>query len=369
VADVVATVPHPGFDQSAMDGYAARHQDAVAGAILRVVGEQPAGVSRGLSVGPGEVVRVFTGAPLPAGATAVVMQEDAEAVAAHGGVGGAVRVAAAAVEGEFVRRRAEDLCVGQVLLRAGDEVTPQRVGLLASQGLACVAVGRWPAAAVVVTGDELCEPGRQLAPGQVFNSNGPMLDALLRRAGVRELAAFSCPDDPEATREVLAAASALADVVVVSGGVSVGDHDHVKSCLEPCGFAASFWRVKIKPGKPLLFGTHRSGQKLLFGLPGNPVSSFVTAVAFVLPAIRKWAGASRGHCGGRLVPCTSGVALANPGDRPHYLRGQLTSGGEFLPTGTQASHSLAGLGEADALVRVGAGAEFAAGQPLTALLL
>lgn len=350
VEEVRATLDLPGFDNSAMDGYAVRAADATTGARLRVVGQQAAGPDLGLEIGPGEAVRLFTGAPLPRGADAVVMQEDTERTEGDGWV--TLREAAAL--GEFVRRRGGDLCTGQRLLSPGDRLTAARIGVLASQGLTEILVPARPTVAIVTTGDELLPPdGGPPGPGQLFESNGALLTAVARHFGAEAVAAHA-PDEPEALRATLADALKTADFLWIAGGVSVGERDYVKPCLEAEGCMTDFWRVKVKPGKPFLFAQAPSGARV-FGLPGNPVSAFVTALLFAVPALEKWSGGDP-QAGEPPLPRLRGrlqTPLANPGDRPHYLRSRYDHAtGVFHLTGLQESHALGGLCGANALVRL-----------------
>ncbi|MCF6313668.1 MAG: molybdopterin molybdotransferase MoeA, partial [Verrucomicrobiales bacterium] len=287
--DVVAQVDLPSFDNSAMDGYALRYQDACeVGARLVVTGEQAAGADRALRVDEGEALRIFTGAPMPAGADAVIMQEDVRVIELEGGVR-QIEVGDAVDEvGEFVRRRGADVCVGQKIISAGENITPGRIGLLASQGVAELAVHALPRVAVVTTGDELIEPGTEMTAGHIFNSNGPMLAALVKSVLGCEAQRFHARDEAEVLKATLQQALDENDVVLIAGGVSVGDHDLVKPMLNELGVEMDFWRVRIKPGKPFLFG--RRGDTQVFGLPGNPVAAYTTFLLFVAAALRKRAG-------------------------------------------------------------------------------
>jgi molybdopterin molybdotransferase len=342
----------PVFDNSAMDGYAVQAESCQSGARLRVVGEQPAGTDRGLTIRTGEAIRIFTGAPLPAGADAVIMQEDVtrddETIIAQ----------CAAEPGEFIRRAGSDLAAGQKILAQGEEIAPQTLALLASQGMAAVEVGGVPRVAVVATGDELARPGETPAPGKIFESNSLMLHALALRAGAEVVLTDHSSDDLARMTEIFGH-GLQTDALIVSGGVSVGDHDFVKPALRALGAEIDLWRVAIKPGKPFLFGT--AGQCCIFGLPGNPVSAFVTFLKFVRPALLKMSGAAEEHWGLPAVPAQLAADVTNDGDRPHYLRGRLESG-VFRLIGRQESHALFGLSRANALLRAAAGCKFAAGE-------
>lgn len=347
-ADVFATLPLPPFDNSAMDGYAIHSSDCgPAGRKLILTGEQPAGPDRGLEVTAGHCVRIFTGAPLPRGTGAVVMQEDT----LRSADGQCISLTESTDPGEFIRQAGADLCAGQRILTAGDPITPTRLAVLASQGSATLLCGTRPRACLVTTGNELIPPGQALtASGQIYNSNGPMLGALFAQAGAKTTALHS-PDDLPLLTQILGNALTSHDVVVLAGGVSVGDHDFVKPALEALGIPLQFWRVRMKPGKPFLFTTHAG--KLIFGLPGNPASAFVTAVLFVLPALRKLAGASESGALPVTTPATLTAAAGNPGDRPHYLRGHYQfSTASFTPVGLQQSHALAALASSNALLRL-----------------
>ncbi len=332
-----------------------------AGARFRVqAGEQPAGRDRGLALEEGTALRVFTGAPLPRGTDAVVMQEDADARDS------ALTVRETVAAGEFIRRAGADLCRGQRLLAAGETVTPQAVAALAAQGLATILAPRRPRVAILATGDELQPPGAPLLLGCLYESNGPMLAALCAVAGAQALPLGVAPDDLGATRGLIARGLTEADALVVAGGMSVGERDFVKEALAAEGVRADLWRVAMKPGKPFLFGRGREGQAV-FGLPGNPVSAFVTFLIFALPALRRMGGAPVADAPLPMVPAVAGEPLANRDSRPHWLRGRLDRG-TFHPTGRQESHALGGLLRANALVRVPAGASFAAGAAMEALL-
>lgn len=355
-ADVLSPAALPRFDQSAMDGYALRAADTPG--FLRLAGEQPAGPARDLAVRPGEAVRIFTGAPLPPGADAVVMQEEVRAQPGRGGI----EIAAAVPPGEFIRRRGEDVCAGQRLLAAGEAVTAARIGLLYAAGLAEISVHRRPRIAIVTSGDELRPLGAPLAPGELHDSNRPMLAAQLA-PGAEIIGTAQTRDDPAALAETIRG-FASADAIVLSAGVSVGAHDPVHAALRQLGATVDLWRVAVKPGKPFLLA--HLGRQILFGLPGNPVSSFVTAHLFVRPALARLGGSA--HPTPPRVPIPLGAPVQNPGDRTLYLRASWRNG-RALPAPLQPSHGLASLAASDLLVRLEPGATHQAGELVPCLSL
>jgi molybdopterin molybdotransferase len=347
--NVVARLPLPTFDNSAMDGYAVVASSSRKGARLQVIGEQPAGTDRELRISPGHAIRIFTGAPIPAGADAVVMQEDT--TRERDGVVVNVDVDV----GEFIRRRGCDLAEGQKILARGDRIRPATIALLASQGFSHVAIGGEVSAAIVSTGDEIVMPGRKLDRGQIYDSNWILLGALLQCCGASVTSAEHCPDQRERLIEAIQRGM-KSHILVITGGVSVGEHDLVQATLRSLGVRIDVWRVAIKPGKPFLFG--KAGGCAVFGLPGNPVSAFVTFLQFVRPAILKMMGASDIDLPKTQARLT--VDIANEGDRTHYMRGRIDNG-TFVPIGRQESHALFGLSQSNALLRVAVGESLKAG--------
>lgn len=352
--EVLGVIDSPPFDNSSMDGYAVRAGEAQAGSTLPVAElEQAAGADLGFALETGKAIRIFTGAAIPEGADAVIMQEDVERD------GDRITVIEGVVAGENIRRRGGDVCAGQRLLERGDLVTPARIGLLASQGIPEIPVHARPLVHIVTTGDELVEPGAPLVPGEIYNSNAPMLQAAVARTGGIGVPSH-CYDDREELREAFERAFAASDLLVIAGGVSVGDRDFVREVLKDLGVETDFWRVRLKPGKPFLFGRHPGGTPV-FGLPGNPVSAFVTYSIFVAPVIRRLLGMSEEEAIAPAERAVAGEPLANEGDRPHYLRG-IREGGTVRLSGTQQSHAIFGLSRADCLVRLEPGKEVAAGE-------
>jgi molybdopterin molybdotransferase len=347
--DILARLPLPTFDNSAMDGYAVVASSSRKGARLKVIGKQPAGIDRELRIFPGEAVRIFTGAPIPAGADAVIMQEDTTRE------GDEIVVNVDVAPGEFVRRRGCDLAEGQKILARGEPIRSTTIALLASQGFADVTIGGQVNAAIVSTGDEIVMPGKKLDQGQIYDSNSILLQALVQRCGVSVTSAEHCPDQRGRLIEALQL-GIKSHVLVITGGVSVGEHDLVQATLRSLGAKIDIWRVAIKPGKPFLFG--QVNGCAVFGLPGNPVSAFVTFLQFVRPAILKMMGADDLNL--PTVPARLTVDLANEGDRALYVRGRIENG-TFAPIGRQESHALFGLSQSNALLRIAVGEALKAG--------
>lgn len=346
--DVRATIDVPGADNAQMDGYAVRCADFPAswppgGVRLPVSQRIPAG-QVGAPLAAGTAARVFTGAPIPAGADAVVMQEAVRA-------DGEVAVFAEAPEpGAWIRRVGDDIRCGQVILRAGERLTPQACGLAASVGLPSLQVAPTLRVACFFTGDELAMPGEPLRPGAIYNSNRFVLGGLLRRLGCEVIDLGIVPDSLEATRAALREAAARSDLVVTSGGVSVGEEDHVKPAVRAEGELA-LWQVAIKPGKPLASGHVRraDGSRALFvGLPGNPVSSFVTFLVLVRPLVLRLQG--------RLDTAPPRLALRadfewpRPDRRREFLRTRINASGGLDRFPNQGSAVLTSTVWADGLV-------------------
>jgi molybdopterin molybdotransferase len=350
--DLVARLPMPVFDNSAMDGYAVVASACTQGTRLWVIGEQPAGVDRQLRVASGEAIRIFTGAPTPAGADAVVMQEDTTRNDAE------IVVNVEVHPGDFVRRCGCDLAEGQKFLAKGERIRPATTALLASQGFADVTVGGEVNVAIISTGDELVKPGEKIEQGQIYESNSVLLQGLAQRCGASVRSVEYCPDDRDALTEALKR-GIQHDVLIISGGVSVGEHDLVQATLRSLGAKIDIWRVAIKPGKPFLFG--QIGPCAIFGLPGNPVSVFITFWRFVRPAVLKMMGASDSELEPAKAMAELIVDLRNDSERAHYFRGRIENG-KFSIVGRQESHALFGLSQSNALLRVAVGESLKAGE-------
>jgi len=311
--DVAARVTQPPIAVSSMDGYAVRAADfATLPARLRVVGEAAAGGGHAGRLGPGEAVRIFTGAPVPEGADAVVMQENTEAG------NEAVTVLAGVAVGANIRPAGLDFTAGTVGLRAGRRLTPRDIGLAATMNVPWLAVRRRPRIALLATGDEVVRPGDPLGPSQIVSSNTLALAALVGEAGGEAIDLGIAADD-EASLKRLAAGAAGCDLLVTTGGVSVGDRDLVRSVLGEAGLVIDFWRIAMRPGKPLLFG--RIGATPLLGVPGNPVSALVCGLLFLEPAILRMLGL--GDERRRWARARLGRDLPANDAREDYLRARL----------------------------------------------
>ena len=344
--DLKAAGDVPPFPCSAMDGYAIVYGDA--DRTLTVVGESRAGTPSAQPLADGQAIRISTGAAIPHGATAVIPQENVEIR------DGVIVTRFAVTEGEHVRGAGEDMRAGETVLRAGTTLGGAELGAAVAAGAAELTVYRRPRVQVLSTGDELRAPGEPLGPGEIHNSNAPMLDALATAEGAVTTTPQRLPDDRAATEAGLAGALETNDVVIVTGGVSVGPHDHVKPALAALGVEEVFWRVALQPGKPTWFG--RRGDMLVFGLPGNPVSAVVTFSLFVRPAL----AALQGRRETELFESEAvlGTAVRRNPDREQAIRVRLERRNGALvatPNGPQGSHIVTSLLGADALAFVPAG--------------
>jgi len=362
--DLRATVDSPPFDNSAVDGYAIRASDSKVGRVFEVVDEAPAGRPSEKSVGEGEAIKIFTGGVIPAGSDAVVMVENTS------GWGESFELKKDAETGQNLRASGEDARKGDLILREGTEIGAPEIALSATQGYGTLPVHRRPRVVVLSTGTELVEPGtRKLSPGEIFDSNSFAIVAQACEAGAEARRVHAASDDEEVLRAALEEALENADVVVTSGGVSVGEKDLVKSTLLDLGVEQVFWGVKFKPGKPLFYG--KRDDTRFFGLPGNPVSAMVCFDLFVRPALMGMMNREdreRPH-----IQVYFKDHIENKFGRMHAMRVSLkkTERGWLAESvGAQGSGLVSSLTKADALALIGPQSEgIPAGEPVEAILL
>ena len=334
----------PPFDTSAMDGYAVHESDLNQDRELAVVGESRAGHVYQNAAAPGTAIRIFTGAPIPRGTSAVVIQEDVERN------GDQIRFRASLEIGENIRRRGHDIAKTQLLAKAGDRLDAYKISWLAACGVTNLTAVRRIRVALFSTGDELIDPGTPLGPGQIYDANRTALRELLSERPVEVLDLGALPDDPHAINRALETAAKAADVVVTSGGVSVGDADYVKDVVAQAG-SLDFWKIALKPGKPLAVG--RVGKALFFGLPGNPVSTIITYLLFVAPTIDRLCGMSDNTP--YRLPAILQETIEHHQGRREYVRGVFRTNDDRVtvsPTGDQSSNRLATFANANCLIVV-----------------
>ena len=342
-APLAASRDMPPFDASSMDGYAVRAEDVQEAPVeLKVIAEAAAGHGANVEVGPGEAVRIFTGSPLPKGADCIIIQENTERD------GDVVRVLQPGVAGRFIRERGMDYHAGETLLHPGTKLGARQINLAASLNCPTLPVRRKPRVAILASGDELVLPGQQPGPDQIIASNSFGLAAFVRQHGGEPLDLGLQPDDVQAIAEAMQR-GAQADVLVTIGGASVGDHDHVGDAFELLGIARDFWKIAMRPGKPLLFA--RRGQQRILGLPGNPVSALVCAFVFLRPLMAALLGTDMTP---QRVPAILGADVPENDERQDNLRVRLQRGEDgtliALPFSRQDSAMLRYLTEADALL-------------------
>lgn len=370
-ADVRSALDVPPEDNSAMDGYALRVADVTTAGTVLPVSQRIAAGHVGTALEAGTAARIFTGAQVPAGADAVVMQEQCEAIAPGpaGGLG-QVRVHTLPEPGRWIRRRGEDVRRDAVVLHAGMRLTAPAMGLAASVGAAQLQVWRRPRVALFSTGDELAMPGEALKPGAIYNSNRFTLRGLLQAAGCEVADLGIVPDRLDATRDALRRGAAQADLVLTCGGVSVGEEDHLKPALQAEG-RLDLWQIAIKPGKPLAFGAVRrgggGGEALYVGLPGNPVSAVVTFLVAVMPLLRRLAGAA--PAAAAPITMTAGFDWPRPDRRREFLRARVGADGRLELFANQSSGVLTSVVWADGLIDNPAGQAIAAGDAVRFLPL
>lgn len=339
--DVLSPLPLPPFRQSSMDGYAIHHEDIIeAGTRLPVVGESQAGTRTPLVLKRGTAVHILTGAPVPDGATAVVMREKAIRE------GETVSIEAYPVEeGKDVRKLGQQIQQGEVGMPKDTYLTPGSVGFLCGMNVQRVTVYRKPAIGILVTGDELVQPGNELGFGQVYEANSSMLAAVLKAEGVEEVSIRYVPDNKEATLQALRELTEAYDVVLTTGGVSVGDYDYVGTSLNEIGVEKIFYKVRQRPGKPVYFG--KKGETFVFGLPGNPAATLVCFYQYVLPALRMMSGRKDCFLPTLQLPITDAFSFA--GERDEFLKAIATTS-EVTPLDGQESFILRSFAIANALI-------------------
>ncbi len=357
--DCTSALHVPPLDNSSMDGYAVRCADLTTAGVVLPVSQRIAAGSAGEPLARGTAARIFTGAPVPAGADAVLMQEDCEAIAtAEGGV--AVRINAVPQPGQWIRRAGEDIARGTVVLAAGTRLSPAEQGLAASIGLHQLQVARRPRVALFSTGDELVMPGdvppEQMPPGAIYNSNRFFLRAMLLRLGCEVTDFGIVPDRRDATIEALRQASAAHDLILTSGGVSVGEEDHIKPAVESLG-RLDLWQIAMKPGKPFAYGT--VGQAHFMGLPGNPVSSFVTFGLLVRPFVLRLQGGT--DVAPKKIAATARFDWPRADKRREFLRVRHHAEGGLELFNNQSSGVLTSAAWGDGVVDNPAGQTIAAG--------
>ncbi|HTS16033.1 MAG TPA: gephyrin-like molybdotransferase Glp [Verrucomicrobiae bacterium] len=367
-SDVASTINLPLWDNSSVDGYAVRAAD-VSDANennpihLRVIAEVPAGSSTNATIEPQTCSRIFTGAPIPEGADAVVMQEDT-----HPHHEGYIAVTESVDPGDNIRRAGNDVASGDVVLRAGTLVGPPQLGLAAALGSTQLTIHPRPRVGVLVTGAEIIEPGRPLRAGQIYDANSYAVTALVKQAGCEPVELGIADDTREDLNEKIDYGLSECDAVITVGGVSVGEHDLVKDVLTQLGCEQKFWKIAMRPGKPFVFATRE--PKLVFGLPGNPVSAAVTFLMLVRPALQKMRGLTDID-----LPTLSAEAaedFVNTGDRVHYMRASLQRHGDkwlVKPMPNQGAHALASFAGADCLVEVPESATIPSGQSVRTIRL
>ena len=367
VSALKAGMSLPGFDNSAMDGYAARSADLNGATTespieLSCIGVIPAGVDPVDTVDEGTCMRIFTGSPIPKGADAVIMQEDCSSTPGNENT---VRCNDSIKPWENIRLKGEDVREGDPLITAGTRITAGTIGLLAATGHDSVEVGLMPKVGLLSTGSELVEPPGELQPGKIYESNRDMLVSLVAKANGLPTPYPIVPDMLEDTVTALEQAFADNDVVLTSGGVSVGDHDHLKPAIERLGGSLDFWKVAVKPGKPFVLG--QVDGKPVFGMPGNPVSALVTYLLMVRPALLNMQGAAEWRLAKR--PGCLVDELANKGNRRHFVRVTIDDHGLVQSVGGQRSHMLGSLAKANGLVDLPPGTRLTKGDPVNVQLI
>jgi len=356
-ADVYASVDIPAFRQSSMDGYAIKFESALK--TYTLVGEMAAGTTQSIKIAHGETSRIFTGAPLPEGADTVVMQEKIHLLANQ------ITVEDPKIaKGLNVREKGAEIKAGVLAMQVGSLLTPAAIGFLAGIGISAVEVFPMPKVTIVLTGNELQQPGKPLAFGQVYESNSYSLSAALKLEGIQHIEVLWVNDNLESLTETLQVALNQSDVVLLTGGVSVGDYDFVIAAAEKCGIAQKFHKIKQKPGKPLFFGTQN--RKLVFGLPGNPSSVLSCYYNYVLPAIKALSNLPNSVA---EVEAELETDYEKPTGLTHFLKG-IYANGKAKPLNAQESFRLSSFAHSNCLIRLREDQQyFVAGEKITVMLL
>lgn len=348
--DVTARQAMPSFDNSAMDGYGLHHEDTAPASetrlvTLRQMGEQPAGPANHTPLQPGEAIRIFTGAPVPPGVTAVIRQEDVTSTET-----GDITIRRPVRPGENIRRQGEEARPGDLVLARGQRVTPAAIAVLASQGIASVMVHCPPRVGVIVTGSEIVGAADVPADGMIRDSNSHTLTAALAGMGIGIAFSRVCPDDPESAAQIIRNGLHECDVLLITGGVSVGKHDYVKEATQRLGLQQIFWRVKQKPGKPLYFAASPDRKKIVFGLPGNPASVLTGFYEYVRPALLQMMGAA--DCAPRTALARLRGDYRKAAGLTHFLKGAIDAQARVQILEGQGSHMMASFAHANCLVLV-----------------
>ncbi|MBD3637908.1 MAG: molybdopterin molybdotransferase MoeA [Crocinitomicaceae bacterium] len=354
--DVASPIDMPPFSQSAMDGYAVNYDPAIE--MYTVIAEIPAGSSKSYELVRGEATRIFTGGPVPKSANMVIRQEDVNVV------GSQISFTPAA-EGANIRPKGEQIKTGEIAMKAGSELNPAAIGYLSTLGITEVRVYPRPRVAILTTGNELVAPGKELKYGQIYESNSIMLEAAFNYYGFRDISQVTIPDNYEDTVEAIQSTLNRCNILVLSGGISVGDYDFVGKALRETGVKEVFYKVKQKPGKPIFFGIYK--DKLVFALPGNPAAAMTSFYLYILPTLNKWTGGDFVGCSKTELPLSTDYT--RKGQRTEILKAYATED-EVKILGAQSSAMLGSFAEANALVVITEDVEHVSkGQFVVTLLL
>lgn len=341
--DISTPIDLPPFTSSAMDGYAIRISDVngIGTAKLKISGEVKAGNSKILTVKGGCAIKIYTGAPIPIGADCVVIQENTQQIHDH------VIIKVIPKENENIRRQGEEIKKGKKVIKKGTLINPGTIGFLSVMGISKVKVIRKPRVYLIVTGNELVRPGDILEPGQIYDSNSFAISSALKEMGIDDIKLVRKKDNFKAIERIFKKAVIESDMIIFTGGVSVGKYDYVRDLLDNVRYETVFYKVEQKPGKPLYFGKYE--KKVIFGLPGNPVSSLVCFYEYVYPALRKMMGHSRIYLEEKSLPLLKTIKCKN--DKVNFLSGSV-SRGSVMPLQNQQSHMMSSFAKANSLIFV-----------------